>query len=545
MQKLPIKSTERDKRNGPVNKNEPEVQIGNNKTILIIVIIIVGIALGTAICTTVIYFAFLKKDNNNNPGETKNNSNTIYNTGKLNKANKESASSQCITGNEDFCNICDSENNECIFCNPGYYLPHDADDKTKCKKCTDIVTNCNECHGYLNSVTCDKFIGQANTQSTCNLNEEEKRKYCEINCKGNDADYCNEDLGYEIIDGMCKLMYSYRATIKTTQANEKVNLIYSFRTYIKRVKVDGVVIEKPSYSYTFPEPGLHVVFVFVDIPSRLVDYSNTFYACQNMINIHFTPLFNTSNAEVMTSFFSLCFNLTSINLSVFDTRNVERMFGMFTRCEKLTSIDVSNFNTLKVTDMSDMFNRCYELTSIDISNFRSPKLSQASYMFGHCYSLTSVDFSYVQSQKLSTIAGLFSFDKSLRYVNIRNVDTSRVVHIESMFENCTSLTSIDLSSFNTSLVRYMTRMFKNCISLTSIDIGHFDTGNCYGIEGIFTGCTSLTYINMSRSTYPYGSDIYEGVPNGGTIIVLPIRATHAEKYLSKKGWTIIEANKNN
>ena len=541
MQKLPIKSTDRDIKNGPTKKDESEINISNkgHSTILRIVILIVGIIVGTAICTTVIYFAFLKID----PDETK--VNTIDNSVKLNKANKQTGSSiPCTTGDENFCKICDEENNECSTCNPGYYLPLDADDKTKCKKCTDIVTNCNECHGNLNSVTCDNFLGQ-NTQSTCNLNIDEKREYCRNICEGNDEDICNEDLGYEMVDGECKLMYSYRAIIKTTEPYEKVDLIYTFRTYVKRVKVDGVIIEKPSYAYNFTNPGLHVVFVFVDIPSRLVDYSNTFYGMSKMISIHFTPLFNTSNTERMTSFFSLCYNLTSINLSVFDTRNVESMFGMFTRCEKLTSLDVSNFNTLKVTDMSDMFSRCYLLTSIDISNFRAPKLSLASGMFIHCYSLTSIDISHLESKKLSNIENMFSYDKNLKYVNVQNVNTSRVTQMSYLFQNCTSLTSIDLSGFDTSLVRYMTNFFKNCISLTSIDIGHFNTGNCYALEGIFNGCTSLTYINMAKSTYKYSSNIYQSVPNGGTIIVHPNVVSNAEKYLSKIGWNIISATTNN
>ena len=29
--------------------------------------------------------------------------------------------------------------------------------KLKCKKCSDIVKNCNKCHGEIYSVTCDDF----------------------------------------------------------------------------------------------------------------------------------------------------------------------------------------------------------------------------------------------------------------------------------------------------------------------------------------------------------------------------------------------------
>ena len=62
---------------------------------------------------------------------------------------------------------------------------------------------------------------------------------------------------------------------------------------------------------------------------------------------------------------------------------------------------------------------------------------------------------------------------------------------------------------------------------------------------MFNGCTSLTYINMAKSTYFYSSNIFQSVPNGGTIIVHPNRVSNAEKYLSKIGWNIISATTNN
>ena len=542
MQKLPIKSTDRKTPNDNTKNDNSNIPFENNKTkitILRIILIILIIIIGTAICTTVIYFVFLNKDANK---DEINNSYIVDSTGKVIKAKKQTGTSQCTTGTEEFCKTCDDEKNECSSCNSGYYLPLDADDKSKCKKCKDIVTNCNECHGELNSVTCDNFIGQEAAQTTCNLNFEEKKEFCKDVCEGKPKT-C--EIGYELIDGECKLMYTYRATILTTKPYEKVNLIYSFRQYIKRAIIDGVLIEKPNYAYNFTEPKVHVVYVLLDIPPKLTDYSNTFYGCENFLSIHFTPLFNTTNTVKMISFFSLCYNLTSINLSVFDTRNVESMIGMFSHCEKLTSIDITNFNTSKVIDMSDMFDHCYSLTSIDLSKLKSPKLSLASAMFSNCVSLTSIDISYIQSKKLSNIGEMFHNCINLKYINVLNVNTSRVVHMSKMFRNCTSLSSIDLSSFDTSLVRYMANMFDNCISLTSIDIGQFKTDNVYSLASLFKGCTSLTYINMASAKYQYNSDIYQLVPNGGTIIVHPLRVNLAEKYLSPKGWNIIAATENN
>lgn len=65
----------------------------------------------------------------------------------------------CQTGSGNSCKTCDNVNNQCSSCNEGYYLPTDDLYKLQCKKCTDIVKNCKECHGELNSVTCDSFEG--------------------------------------------------------------------------------------------------------------------------------------------------------------------------------------------------------------------------------------------------------------------------------------------------------------------------------------------------------------------------------------------------
>ena len=632
MQKLPIKSTDRNIRNDAkvTGKDEPDINNSNNKTktILRVILVILSIIAGTAICTTVIYFAFLKKDDDNNGisnrSEFNINSNLI--NGKLNKE-KKVVEQQCIKGTGDLCKTCNEQNNECETCNSGFYLPSDEDDKSKCKrcsdindrceecygtlntikcysckngyipfynnnneiiecnpkcqtgenelcktcdfennrcircnegyylpsddlfklkckKCKDIVKNCNECHGEIYSVTCDNFVGEEKSQSSINLSYDEKREYCKEICENKPPLTC-DGIGYELVDGECKLMYSFRATYYNEKPYEMVTFIYRFTSYIKKVKVDGVILDKPVSRYNFTESKVHVVYVLMDIPQRLVDYNSLFYGCKHMLSIHFTPLFNTSSAEVMTSMFCLCTNLTYINLQVFDTRNVERMFRMFGNCEKLTSIDITNFNTLKVKDMSDMFVGCHSLTSIDLSNMKAPQLVDISAMFAHCYSLTSIDFTSVQSKKLQYIQQMFHNCIKLKYVNISNLNTTRVVYMYDMFKNCSSLTSIDLSSFNTITMKYMDNMFNYCTSLTSIDISNFNTDNCYGIGSLFRGCTNLTYINIANMKYKYSSDIYQLLPNRGTIIVHPERVKLAEKYLSSKGWTIIPVTENN
>ena len=47
--------------------------------------------------------------------------------------------------------------------------------------------------------------------------------------------------------------------------------------------------------------------------------------------------------------FSLCWNLTSIDLSNFNSKNVNNLIGLFDECEKLNFIDISNLDTSQVT----------------------------------------------------------------------------------------------------------------------------------------------------------------------------------------------------
>ena len=62
--------------------------------------------------------------------------------------------------------------------------------------------------------------------------------------------------------------------------------------------------------------------------------------------------------------FSICKNLSSIDLSLFNTKNVTSMTYMFYRCEKLKSLDLSFFETEKITNKEYMFLQCKDLRKI-------------------------------------------------------------------------------------------------------------------------------------------------------------------------------------
>ena len=455
---------------------------------------------------------------------------------------------ECVTGLDEKCLTCDYLKDICNSCNEGYYLPTDDEEKKKCKKCS--VENCQICEGTINSNICklclqnftpvyeNNQIIQCRAGGKCQIGPEEFCKTCH-ETKENYCTGCN--VGYILDNGKCILNYSFRATYFSESPYEKVYIINGFSNYITKLIVDGEEVQPTGMYYNFPEPKIHEVYVLIKIPPQFANYDQLFYNLKNLLSIHFTPLFNTSNAESMILMFGQCFSLNYINVDVFDTRKVVYMEKMFTNCKKLTSIDITHFNTTRAIDMSEMFSGCWSLTSIDLSKLYSPKLTSASVMFAHCHSLTSIDFSHVKSLSLRFVDQLFDDCPKLKYINLNNVYTDQVQKMAWMFRNCSSLTSIDLSIFSTKSLSDMDSMFEGCTSITSIDIWQFQTNKCGSFNYIFRGCSNLKYINMASSTYNYRSDIFGGLPNDGTIIVHPTRITNSQTYLSKKGWNIVEA----
>ena len=103
----------------------------------------------------------------------------------------------CQKGNYYGCKECDTINNKCSSCNTGYYLAIDDNVKSQCKKCSDVVSNCIECSGKINSITCRK----------CENNYLLSENKC-IKCKTGIYDACKTcDLANPNFCGSCNTGY--------------------------------------------------------------------------------------------------------------------------------------------------------------------------------------------------------------------------------------------------------------------------------------------------------------------------------------------------
>ncbi|EAE0855578.1 BspA family leucine-rich repeat surface protein [Listeria monocytogenes] len=143
--------------------------------------------------------------------------------------------------------------------------------------------------------------------------------------------------------------------------------------------------------------------------------------------------------------FSLCRNLSELDLSGLDTSAVTNMYAMFQNCTSLEELDLSNFDTSSATNMYSMFSGCRSLEKLDVSNF----------------------------------------------------DTSSVAHMQFMFEKCSILEELDLSNFDTSSVTNMSYMFQLCPALKSLYLDNFTDAAI--MTGMFAGTTSLTYLFVSHN----------------------------------------------
>ena len=123
----------------------------------------------------------------------------------------------CEIGEEEKCQTCREHLNECLICNPGYFIPDDEEKiKYECQKCP--VGNCSFCNGtkLLNICHSCKYSLEplyrdgkiVSCDYTCITGEEEKCATC---LKENICSSCNE--GYMLIKGKCIFYYySFRAT---------------------------------------------------------------------------------------------------------------------------------------------------------------------------------------------------------------------------------------------------------------------------------------------------------------------------------------------
>ena len=216
-----------------------------------------------------------------------------------------------------------------------------------------------------------------NNQDDTYVCEEGEEDKC-LKCENNKCISCN--YRYNLIDGVCRANYSIKAIYEPVNKEQKVRLIdNSYKYNIIGLEIDNKTMT-PDTLYIFKEPGIHFVYISLDI-SNLTSLSNLF-----------------SNAE----------ELTSVNFTKeFDTTNIKSIQSMFYKCTKLVSVDISNFNIQNINSTAYLFYSCSILNTLKLPKTQSPLLERVESMFFGCNLLTSIDFSVFNPTHISNMQNSF------------------------------------------------------------------------------------------------------------------------------------------
>ena len=166
----------------------------------------------------------------------------------------------CEIGDNEKCLTCDPNTNQCSSCNPGYFVPDDAEIKNECQKCN--IDKCIKCSGSKDSNICEECA-----------------------------------FSYKPTNGICESKYYLiEAIYEISENNEKVKLMEKIENLlIKEVKLDGEIINIYSeiisryegYYYDFPLSGKHNVSFLIDL-ENCNSLSKMFSSVRALAEISFT-----------------------------------------------------------------------------------------------------------------------------------------------------------------------------------------------------------------------------------------------------------------
>ena len=293
-----------------------------------------------------------------------------------------------------------------------------------------------------------------------------------------------------------KLNYNSKI-IMTIYGKGTKNIFYKdFEFFPYQILINNEEVKIIEASYYFEEQENKIELIW---NHQLTNSSTMFSLCKEISKIDLSE-FDSSKIVNMSQMFYQCNNLEYINLKNFDTSSATNISKMFFGCKKLTSIDVSGFNTAKVENMAGLFGYLELIEEFNLDNFDTSSVTSMQWMFMGCTKLTKINLSKFKTSNLINIGLFFHNCISLKSFDLSSFDTSRVKCIASMFFGCISLESINLQNFKTSSVIDIRWMFQGCIKLKYIDISNFDLSHVQTAKEMFADCEKLEQIKFNNST---------------------------------------------
>ena len=217
----------------------------------------------------------------------------------------------------------------------------------------------------------------------------------------------------------------------------------------------------------------------------------------------------------ITENYSWLDNKNDITTVIFDTSfagvRPTTTIDWFKGCENLTTIQgIENLNTSEVTNMSSMFSGCTSLSSVDLCNFNTSKVTSMSAMFYNCGSLTSIDLSNFNTSKVTSMFTMFYGCRNLKTIILPD-DLTFIDLVQ--FQYCSSLTDISIPSSVTTIGQ---NAFYYCTSLEEITIPADVTS--FGDNAFsYSGLTKVR--SLMQTPCGISSTVFENVSNNVTLYV--------------------------
>ena len=182
--------------------------------------------------------------------------------------------------------------------------------------------------------------------------------------------------------------------------------------------------------------------------------------------------------------------------TVYANTSCSNMFKGFSLITAINNIDRLNIDS--ATNISSMFSGCSSLKSLNLSSWNTKSIKNSSSLFENCTALESVgDLSSWNTSSITTMSSMFKNCESLKQLNVSGWSFSTAgVNTYLMFYGCKSLSELDLSTWNIKPTT-MSQMFHSCVKLKVLDLSGFDTSSITSTDYLFQGSAGLEKIIVS------------------------------------------------
>ena len=416
----------------------------------------------------------------------------------------------CDTSNYGYyCKSCDptpGQNDRCLTCNEGYYLPtYSTDIYYRNKYCMECPSNCKKCSGDYGNPICSECISNIYYL---------KSGKCMLNCnyliseKNCDKDSCFESEDYETYANCTKCNEGYYLP-KVRNFDENYNICYKCSMY-GCIKCEGdnnvtnICLECANNSDPLINETIISCYQGCEIgeggkcksckDNDLCGECNEEYELKDgkcILKYHIFAKYKTTykNEFVYLMNYDYILNL-KINGTIIS--NPRYYYYFENPGEHKVYINLKSSFTF-----SHLFTDITKLIYIEFSENFKFRINYMNDCFKGCINLISIDMSKLDLSSNRCFMNLFKGDINLIDVSFPLKEFHNVYWFYRMFEGCEKLSSIDMSSVYNDNGEYYYEMFK--------------------------GCKSLEEIKLSKFRRPYlGSQKYNmflGVPKNATIVI--------------------------